>query len=178
VTAGPAARQDEGASEPMVVMARIVAPFGVNGWIKVQPFTQAPDGLLGFEDWWLGRENAWHRREVDQAAVHGQAVVAKLRECEDREAAARLRGLEIAVPRSVLPESGDGEYYWADLQGMRVKNVQGEDFGRVARLLETGANDVLVVQGDRERLIPFVAGIVAGVDIARGEIVVDWGADF
>ena len=178
MTARPTARQGEGAPEPMVVMGRVAAPFGVKGWIKVQAFTQTPDGLLAFVDWWVGGDGTWRRRHVEQAALHGRAVVAKLRDCEDREAAARLRGLDVGVPRTALPENAEGEYYWADLQGLRVRNVQGEDLGRVGRLLETGANDVLVVEGDRERLIPFVTGVVVAVDVAAGEIVVDWGADF
>lgn len=159
-------------------MGRVAAPFAVNGWIKVQPFTQAPDGLLAFEQWWLGSGNDWARYDVEQAAVHGRSVIAKLCGCDDRETATTLRGLEVAVPRGALPPNAEGEYYWADLQGLRVSNLQGEALGRVVELLETGANQVLVVGGDRERLIPFVDGVVAEVDVARGEIVVDWGADF
>jgi len=162
----------------MVVMGRVTAPFAVKGWIRVQPFTQAPDGLLAFGQWWLGSGADWTRYQVEEAAVHGRSVIAKLSGCDDREMAMALRGLEIALPRDELPPSAEGEYYWADLQGLRVSNLQAEVLGRVVELLETGANQVLVVQGDRERLIPFVDGVVAEVDLARGEIVVDWGADF
>jgi len=82
------------------------------------------------------------------------------------------------VPRSALPATDEGEYYWSDLLGLRVTNVRNEELGRVRTLLETGANQVLVVDGERERLIPFVSAVVVSVDLARGELVVDWEADF
>jgi 16S rRNA processing protein RimM len=110
--------------------------------------------------------------------VHGKCVVAKLERCDEREAAAAMTGLEVAVPRSQLPLSAEGEYYWADLVGLEVRNLQRQTLGRVVSLLETGANQVLVVTGDRERLIPFVSAVVVTVDRARGEMVVDWGLDF
>jgi 16S rRNA processing protein RimM len=89
-----------------------------------------------------------------------------------------LRGREVAVPRAELPRNEEGEYYWTDLEGLRVGNLQGEALGVVTGLLETGASQVLVVQSERERLIPFVSAVVKSVDLARGELVVDWGADF
>jgi 16S rRNA processing protein RimM len=104
--------------------------------------------------------------------------VAKLAGCDEREAAAAIRGQHVAVPRSQLPQSQPGEYYWADLLGLAVRNLQNQALGRVERLLETGANQVLVVRGDRERLIPVVAAFVVTVDLAQGEIVVDWERDF
>jgi 16S rRNA processing protein RimM len=162
----------------MVVMGRVVAPFAVKGWIRVQPFTQLPASLLDYRTWWLGREGAWTPGAVEEGAVHGKSVVAKLAGCEEREAAAAMQGLEVAVPRSQLPQSQPGEYYWSDLLGLAVRNLQNQALGRVEGLLETGANQVLVVRGDRERLIPFVAAFVVTVDLAQGEIVVDWELDF
>jgi 16S rRNA processing protein RimM len=162
----------------MVVMGRVVAPFAVKGWIRVQPFTQLPGGLLDYPVWWLGREGGWTRRALEEGAVHGKSIVAKLTGCDEREAAAAMQGLEVAVPRSQLPQRQPGEYYWADLLGLAVRNLQNQALGRVEGMLETGANQVLVVHGDRERLIPFVAAFVVAVDLAQGEIVVDWGLDF
>jgi len=159
-------------------MARVLGPFAVKGWIKVQPFTQLPAGILDYPVWWLGRDGEWIERALQEGAVHGKTVVAKLAGCDEREAAAALQGLDVAVPREQLPRSQPGEYYWADLQGLEVRNLQGESMGRVERLLEAGASQVLVVHGDRERLIPYVSAVVAAVDLAKGEIVVDWGLDF
>jgi 16S rRNA processing protein RimM len=89
-----------------------------------------------------------------------------------------LRGAAVAVPRGQLPQTQPNEYYWADLIGLKVVNGAAQDFGRVARILQTGANDVLVVDGERERLIPFIAEVVRDVNLASGVIRVDWGADY
>jgi 16S rRNA processing protein RimM len=162
----------------MVVMARVIGPFAVKGWVKLQVFTERADGLLAYPVWWFGRDGGWEPAEVEEGVVHGTAVVAKLKGVDDRVQAAALRGCEVAVPRAALPPSAEGEYYWADLEGLRVTNLEGQSLGIVAGLLETGANQVLVVRGERERLIPFGGAAVKSVDLAQGELVVDWGADF
>jgi 16S rRNA processing protein RimM len=162
----------------MVVMARVAGPFGVKGWVKLQVFTERVDGLLDYPVWWIGQDGGWEPVEVEQGAAHGAALVARLKGIDDREQAAVLRGREVAVPRAELPRNEEGEYYWTDLEGLRVGNLQGEALGMVTGLLETGASQVLVVQSERERLIPFVSAVVKSVDLARGELVVDWGADF
>ena len=159
-------------------MGRIAAPFGVQGWLKVQPFTAETKGLLGYATWWVGRDGDWHEREVTEARVQGRSVVARLAGCEDRDAAARMRGQEIAIARAQLPATQAQEFYWTDLIGLDVVNGAGQRYGQVADMLETGANDVLVVQGERERLIPFIADVIAGVDLAAGVIRVNWDADF
>jgi 16S rRNA processing protein RimM len=162
----------------MIVMGRVGAPFGIKGWIKVQPFTRTVDGLLEHAAWWLGRDGSWGRSRVEDGAVHGRSLIAKLGGCEDRRAAARLKGLEVAIPRDELPASADGEYYWSDLIGLEVANHDGVALGRVTRLIETGASPVLVVQAERERLIPFAQPVVLSVDVADGRLTVDWGVDF
>lgn len=159
-------------------MGRIAAPFGVKGWIKVQPFTAAAANLLSYTVWWLGRDGAWVERVVSDAQVHGRSVVAQLEGCNDREAAARLRGMQVAVSRDMLPQTHANEFYWADLIGQKVVNGAAQDFGQVVGILETGANAVLVVAGERERLIPFIAEVIREVDLAAGVITVDWGADY
>ena len=159
-------------------MGRIIAPFGVKGWVKVQPNTAVIQNLLAYRTWWVGGEGDWRERAVAEAKVQGSAVVARLTDCDDRDAAALLQGKPVAVPRAALPQARNGEYYWADLIGLAVVNVAGQDFGRVTQILETGANDVLVVQGERERLIPFIADVIRGVDLASGVIRVEWGADY
>jgi 16S rRNA processing protein RimM len=115
--------------------------------------------------------------EASRAAVGG--VVAKLRGLEDRDAAREWTGAEIVVPRSQLPAAAEGEVYWADLEGLEVRNTVGGVLGKVEGLFATGAHAVLVVRGERERLIPFVAGqTVVRVDLAERVIVVDWAADY
>ena len=159
-------------------MGRVSAPFGVRGWIKVQPFTATAANLVSYTAWWLGRGGGWLKYPVADVQVHGRSVVAQLEGCEDREAAARFRGMQVAIPRDALPTTDANEFYWADLIGLKVVNSAARDLGQVVRILETGANDVLVVEGERERLIPFIADVIREVDLAGGVITVDWGADY
>ena len=159
-------------------MGRILAPFGIKGWVKVQPNTAAIRNLLDYRTWWVGSEGGWREIAVAEAKVQGDTVVARLAGCEDRDAAAALRGKTVAVPRAALPAARSGEYYWADLIGLAVVNAGSQQLGSVVGLLQTGANDVLVVQGERERLIPFIADVIRNVDLASGVIQVEWGADY
>ncbi len=162
----------------MVVMGRVSAPHGIKGWIKVQPFTQEIDGLLGYPQWWLGQDGEWRERRIAESAVHGTVVLARLEGCNDREAAEALKGTEVAIPRDQLPEVREGEYYWSDLHGMEVLNRRGERLGCVTQVLETGANYVLVLEGERELLVPFVDSVILDVDLAGGRLSVDWELDY
>ncbi|MDP1674367.1 MAG: ribosome maturation factor RimM [Burkholderiales bacterium] len=164
--------------ERLVAMGRVIAPYGVKGWVKVQPFTQQPQSLLDYHEWQLQKGDASQAWAVDAVRVHGSAVVAKLQGIDDRDQAAMLSGMQVAVSRNEFPELVTGEYYWADLVGLTVWNEAGIALGRVARVFETGANDVLVVEGARERLLPFIGPVVRQVDVAGGRIVVDWDADY
>ena len=158
----------------MVVMGRVSAPHGLKGWIKVQPFTHEIQGLLDYPQWWLGAEGQWQQHRVAESAVHGSVVVARLDGFSEREAAAGLKGRDVAVPRACLPENREGEFYWSDLLGMEVRNREESKLGIVAKILETGANSVLVVQGEKEFLVPFIQDVVVYVDMKTRQLVVDW----
>jgi 16S rRNA processing protein RimM len=160
------------------MMGRIAAPYGVKGWIRVQPLTAEPRSLLDYRIWWLGGEDGWHEHTLASGRTHGGTVLARLEGCNDREAAAALKGSAVAVPRAALPAAKENEYYWTDLIGLRVVNTGEQDLGRVTAVMQTGANDVLVVGGGRERLIPFITQVIRGVDPGAGVIRVDWGADY
>lgn len=162
----------------MVIMGRIVAPYGIYGWLKIQPDTEMLDGLLDYPDWWLGREGQWQKYEVETARVHSNTLLVKLKGVTDRDAAFALKGRQVAVPREQLPEPEENAYYWSDLIGLQVKNLQDIDLGKVAELFETGANDVMVVKGERERLLPFIAQVVLDVNLDAGTMLVDWDAEF
>ena len=178
----------------MVVMGRIVAPYGVFGWLKVVPDTEAFDGLFDYKTWWLGKDGDWREMVVETAKVHNDVIVVKLQGIDDRDAAFACKGKQIAVPRDALPEPEENAYYWSDLIGLRVTNQQGVDFGLIADVFETGANDVLVVQADvlksaessttpskekpQERLLPFIATVVLEVDVEAKTMLVDWDEDF
>jgi 16S rRNA processing protein RimM len=159
-------------------MGRISAPFGVKGWVKVQPNTAEARNLLDYRTWCVEGEGGWQEVAVAEARVHGRAVLARLEGCVDRDAAAALRGKSVAVPRAALPDARRGEYYWADLIGLAVVDGAGQALGSITGVLQTGANDVLVVTGERERLIPFIADVIRDVDLAGGVMRVEWGADY
>jgi 16S rRNA processing protein RimM len=172
---------DEGdASGRLVTLGRVTGPYGLQGWLKIHSDTDPRDNIVHYAHWWLGRGGRWERREVEAGRLHGKTVVAKLAGCDDRDAAAAMKGAEIAVRRSQLAaDLAPGEYYWTDLEGLRVVTIEGVALGRVDHLFETGANDVMVVEGERERLLPFVLGqVVREVDLAGGVIRVDWDPDF
>jgi 16S rRNA processing protein RimM len=166
----------------MIVMGRIAAPFGVRGWLKVYSFTAQPAALLDYPRWWIASaddEDAdWRELRIAETRVQGKALMVRPEGCADRTQAQAWRGMRIAVPKRELPQAAPGEYYWTDLIGLQVVNRQGADFGVVGELMATGANDVLVVRGERERLIPFIASVIVAVDLAAGRVTVDWGADY
>ncbi len=167
-------------------MGHIIGPFGIHGWVKVNPYTEYIDGLLEYPSWWLRKENdGWQEVRVETGHINGNILNAKLQECTDRTQALKLKGMQIAVPRSQLPdlpEDGDSGYYWSDLVGTEVVNLEGKVLGKVIGLFETGANDVLRVQcmdqEGKERLIPFIEHIIVKVDLKLSRIIVDWGIDY
>ena len=161
-----------------VVLGSIGGPHGTRGWVKIQSGTEPPENIVRYSPWQVGRDDRWSRIGVAEGRSQGRGVIARLDGCHDRGDASVYRGCEIAVERSQLPEVEEGEFYWADLVGLRVVTTGGVDLGEVGRMMETGANDVMVVRGDVERLIPFLHGtVVQSVEIAGGTIVVDWHLD-
>jgi 16S rRNA processing protein RimM len=163
----------------MVIMGRVASAFGIRGWVKIQPFSEYVDSLLGYKTWYVGHENGpWRGVSVTQCEAHDKSLVAQFPDCMDRTAAEKLKGVLIAVPRSSLPEQDEDEFYWADLIGLSVINLSGELLGTVVELLETGANDVLIVRGKGpDVLIPFLKSVVGKVDLSEKMIHVDWLAD-
>ncbi|MFQ5547252.1 MAG: ribosome maturation factor RimM [Woeseia sp.] len=161
-----------------VVLGRIAGVFGVQGWVKVFSYTEPREAILDYEKWWLLRGGAWSPVALEEGKPHGKSVIAKLATVDDRDAAAELVDVEVAVSREQLPETQAGEYYWTDLEGLKVVDKDGKELGQVDYLMATGANDVLVVAGDRQRLIPFVMdAVILDVDLVKGVISVDWEWD-
>jgi 16S rRNA processing protein RimM len=168
----------------MIVLGRIVAPFGVKGWLKIQPFGDDPVSWRTMDCWWLSPDSAapdeaWQKAGLRTCRAHGKGLIVALEGIADRSAAEGLEGFFVGAPREALPPAGKDEYYWADLTGLAVANRQGESLGTVQGLLSTGVHDVLrVADGDAEYLIPFVAAYVDDVDLVSGRIVVDWQKDW
>jgi len=158
-----------------VILGRISGLYGVKGWVRVFSYTDPREAVLDYGQWLVGRKARWDSVTVAEGKRHGKSVIARLEGIDDRDEAAQLMGLDIAVMRDDMPPPDDGQYYWHDLEGLRVVHRDGTELGRVAYMLETGANDVLVTDGDEERLIPFVAGeVILDVDLGEGVITVDW----
>lgn len=164
-------------SEPLV-LGRISGLYGVRGWVKVHSYTEPREAILKYGSWLLEQDGVWRETSVAEGRKQGKTVVARLDAVTDRDMATAFVGMTIGVARSDLPETDSGEYYWTDLEGLQVIHQDGRILGKVAYLLATGANDVLVIQGDQEVLVPFVKDeVIKGVDLATGIISVDWEWD-
>jgi len=163
----------------MVVVGRISGLYGVRGWVKVYSYTEPRDNILSYSPWYLRRGDTWKQYTVREGKRHGKGVIVSFDHCDDRDAARQLISSNIAIQRSQLPAISDNEYYWQDLIGLTVVNSDGAELGQVDHLVETGANDVLVVKGEREHLIPYVRDtVITGIDLEKGVIHVDWDKDF
>lgn len=141
-------------------------------------YTEPREAILDYGQWLLRRQGDWFAAARTAGKRHGKTVIVQFDGVADRDEAAGFIGCDIAVERDDMPVPAEGSYYWSDLEGLTVVHRDGTPLGTVAELIETGANDVLVVTGDRERLIPFVAGtVVLDVDLAAGRMCVDWEWD-
>lgn len=162
-----------------VILGRVSGLFGVQGWVRVFSETQPRDGIARYHPLFLQQSGEWHPLQVEASRAHGEGVVLKFAGYDDRDQAATLLQSQIAVRRSQLPPPEPGEYYWADLEGLRVVTLDGIDLGTISSLFATGANDVMVVCGERERLIPFIRdSVIAEIDLNQRLMRVDWDPDF
>ena len=162
-----------------VILGKISGLFGVHGWLRVYSYTRPLENILTYSPWYVRAAGKWEEHALLEGKNHGKGLIARLAGIKDRDSARALLGASIAVPREQLPEPHAGEHYYVDLIGLRVVNREGVELGQVQRILETSANDVLVVRGEREHLIPLVAGVhVLAIDENAGRIDVDWGIDY
>ena len=160
-----------------VALGYISAVHGIKGWVKVHSWTRPMEAILDYQPWLLGDQQK--SVKLLDGRKQGKGLVACLPGIEDREQAITLVGQQIFVRRDQMPATAENEYYWSDLEGLEVHTTEGELLGKVERLMETGANDVLVIRGQREHLVPFVQGqYVTRVDLDGGLIEVDWDPDF
>lgn len=167
-------------NERRILLGRIVGAFGIRGQIKIESWTEPRDAIFRYQPWIL-RDTLGNERTLEGARgkESGKHLVATFPDVADRDVVEAMRGTDIYVPRSALPPPKAGEFYWVDLEGFRVMNLEGVDFGTVSHLFSTGANDVLFVRGDRERMVPFVEpDFVKSIDFEGGLITVDWDPDF
>lgn len=175
-----------------VPVGKLNGLFGVKGWVKIFSNTQPKENILTYSPWYLKRNGQWQEFKLLSGKSHGKGVIAHLEGCTDRDVAAELIGSEIAIKREQLAKPKSGEYYWSDLIGLLVKNLDGIELGKIVSMLETGANDVIVTRSEdgedgekdqkgkkRERLIPFVfEEVIQEINLEQGFMIVDWDEEF
>lgn len=162
-----------------ISVGKISGVFGIKGWVKVFSYTEYRENILDYSPWILKKANESKTFKVIDGNLQGKVIVAQLEGVNDRDVAASLMGWEIYIRAEQLPKAASDEYYWSDLVGLKVENTEGVDFGVITGLLETGANDVVIVQGERERCFPFLQGqTIISIDLEAGKMIVDWDADF
>jgi len=160
------------------VLGRVIGPFALRGWIKIKCYTEEPGDILNYRSWLLHKRGAQWPVTVLRGRVHGQGVIAYLDGYVDRDQAAELSGADIAVSIEQLPRLAKGEYYWAQLIGLTVVTTHGTQLGMIEYLFATGANDVMVVRGEREWLLPYIPQVVQEVKLHQQLMVVDWDPEF
>ena len=161
-----------------VAVGTVSGVYGVRGWLRVRSATAPPERILEYRPWQLDREGECTVVDVCEGRRQGSGLVAKLAGIDDRDAARSWVGADIVVARHQLPAPAHDEYYWCDLIGATVIALDGTELGLLEDLMETGSNDVMVVQGERERLIPFIPRqVVVAVDVAARCVTVDWDAE-
>jgi 16S rRNA processing protein RimM len=170
--------------DDLVLVGHVTGAYGIHGWVRIRPYSSDADAMLHAQTWWLDKPDL---RDVDmmQAKIHGEDVVASLMGVADRNAAEALKGATVQVRRSHFPALASDEFYWIDLIGLKVQNLEGEPLGEVSDLMDNGAHPILrvtapVVEGEKakEWLIPFVDQFVKTVDQTGKRITVDWGLDY
>jgi|JI61114BRNA_FD_contig_91_760474_length_2134_multi_3_in_0_out_0_3 16S rRNA processing protein RimM len=164
----------------LIDMGYIANAFGIQGWVKIKTATEYSDSLDEYTQVYLKlKDGTILSKKIEKSFARDGVFHAKLAGVDDRDAAFALKGTIVAVDREEFPDLDEDEFYWVDLIGLNVINVQGESLGVVKDLMETGANDVLVAKLEQEeRLIPFVAQYVVKVDMQNKQIIVDWGLDY
>ena len=165
--------------QDLINIGKISGVFGVKGWLKITSYTQPKDNIIGYKTWSLIKGDQATSVKVIEGHAQGKGIIVRIEGITDRDQALALNAWDVYISREQLPKLEQGEYYWADLVGLDVENKEGIRLGKVDSLFETGANDVLLVKGERERAIPFLKGqTVQSIDLESGKIVVDWDADF
>jgi 16S rRNA processing protein RimM len=166
-------------TKQQIPLGRVNGLYGVQGWVKIYSYTDPITNIFNYTPWQVEKNGQWHTISICASKTLNKGLVAQFTNCHNRDEASDWLDAEIAVYRAQLPPSTEGEYYWTDLIGLTVKDLDDRILGRVDRLLETGANDVLVVVGEKEQLIPFLLDkTIKQIDLMTGILQVDWDPDF
>ena len=158
-----------------ILVGHITGIYGIRGWLKIESYTRPPENIFSFQPWYIKRNECWQEISVREGRNHGKGLIVALDGITDRDIARDLVDKEISIFRSQLVELPPGEFYWVDLIGMQVINQQGRILGNVVEILETGANDVMVVKGQGRHLIPIVWNMyIFNIDPGKRLISADW----
>ena len=167
------------ASQAQVTVGKISGIYGVSGWVKILSHTRPITNIFSYSPWLIRRGEQQEPMELLEGREHGNGLVARLKNLDDRDIARSLIGKEIAVYRQQMPALPPGEYYWCDLLQLDVVNQAGINLGKVTEILETGANDVLVIEGERRHLVPLIMKhYITEIDLDAGRITVDWDPEY
>ena len=162
----------------LVIIGKIISAYGIKGWVKIRPFTETAKNFIRYKKQFLSRnQKDWNSVEIKEIKIQGEDVIADIG-LIDRNQSIMHKGYFLAIKRDQLPKLKENEFYWDDLIGLNVIDLDYSDLGKVIDLIETGANDVLVVSGEKERLIPYIPQVIKKVDIQKKLIEVDWGKEF
>ena len=172
-------------NDDLITLAKIGRLYGIKGWLRINSYTDPPDNIFRFQRFIIGQGQGKRMLEMDQVKEQGKAIIGHFLGYDDPQLARQLVGQELKVAESELPVLEKGQFYWHQLVGLQVQNLQGELLGRVIKILETGANDVLVVKADensidqRERLIPYLKDtVIIAIALDKAQIIVDWNTDY
>lgn len=176
---------DDQLPDDLIAVGHLVGAYGVQGWVRIRPYSDDAETLLTVKEWWLDKP-LLHKVKVLRTRVHGGEVLAQLSTIQSREEADAAKGMQVQIPRSLFPELDEDEFYWVDLIGMKVINLRGECLGVVYDLMDNGVHQVLQVSAKetegsakrRELLIPFVDRFIGEIDKGAGTIVADWESDY
>ncbi len=168
-----------GYERDLLVIGKIAGPYGVRGWSHVHSYTDPKTNILEYTPWFVGKDELWQQYKIAEGRSHGKGIVVRFPSCTDRDHVEILKGALIAVKKTQLPPPDAGEYYWFDLVGLQAVTLEGHILGRVDSIMATGANDVLVIKGEREYLVPYVKNeFVKEVNLEKAVIIVNWDPDF
>lgn len=173
------AAQDDKSAEAYAVVGRFGSAYGIHGWIKVHSFTTPSENILQYQPWKIYLNHSWQDLSIKATRFSSHQSIVQIEGCLTPEAARRYTGAEIGISPSCLPSLPVGEYYWSQLIGLHVVTVNGVELGVVDHLFETGSNDVLVIKGERTRMVPYLPNrVIQSIDLLLQKIVVDWDPEF
>ncbi len=166
-------------TDTILVIGKVVGVFGVKGWVKIESYTAFREAIFSYVPWLIFKNQQWSEVKLITNRTHGKGLIAQLDSVNDRDQALILVGCDLGIYRTQLPETAADEFYWTDLIGLNVVTLEGVVLGKISYLFETGANDVVVVQGERERYLPWLMGsVIKSVSLEKKQVEVDWDPEF